>query len=200
MESICIVTNCKNEATYLKKQYCSKHYVKIKRYGSVKDIVCLLCNRQTSFRGKINRPDRKNNYLKSQRFFEDKTICLNCYKRILQEVIFYKLNEKCNCCGEVNRYFLQIDHINNDGYLERKLMRDQIKYYTNIINNINNFQLLCANCNFGKLMNKGVCPHKGIKKLFGKNKKSVNDAGEFSQEELSKIQNFAKSNLSKVFK
>ena len=201
MESICIVANCESKAAYLKKKYCGKHYTKIKRYGSVKDIVCYLCNRQTTFRGKINRPDRKDTYLKTQRFFEDKTICHNCYKRILQEVIFYKLNEKCNCCGENNRYFLQIDHINNDGFKDRKeRYKDQLKYYTNIINNINNFQLLCANCNFGKLMNKGVCPHKGIKKLFGKNKKGVNDTGEFSQKELSKIQNFAKLNFSKVFK
>lgn len=201
MTSICIANNCSNEGKYLKKKYCGKHYTKIKRYGSLLDIVCSLCNRQTTYRGKINRPERKNTYLKTQRFFSDKIICSNCYKRTLQEIIFFKLKESCNCCGENNRYFLQIDHIHNDGYKDRKVRyKDAFKYYTNIINNIENFQLLCANCNFGKLMNDGICPHKGIRKLFGKNKKSVNDTGQFTQIELNKIQNFAKTNLHKVFK
>ena len=63
--------------------------------------------------------------------------------------------------------FLVLDHINNDGAAHRKSMKNKsdgfgIQLYRWIIKN--NFppifQVLCANCNMGKEMNGGVCPHK----------------------------------------
>jgi len=70
---------------------------------------------------------------------------------------------KCSCCGEGEQIFLQVDHINDDGAEHRRTMKD---------GNINawlvregfppGFQLLCANCNWGKRM-LGACPHQGGK-------------------------------------
>jgi ribosomal protein L37E len=61
---------------------------------------------------------------------------------------------KCTCCGETNSKYLQIDHINNDGNVQRKaepnvrgsrLLKRYIKngYPTDL-------QVLCANCHFAK--------------------------------------------------
>ena len=130
------------------------------------------------------------------RFFKDKLFCTSCYKRLLQEIIFCKLSPKCNCCGETNRYFLQFDHINNDGYLDRKdkSITSAIVYYEKIIKNIQNFQILCANCNFGKLINEGVCPHKKIMRFPGRHKKSKDKTSSFTETEINSIRNFANQN------
>ena len=68
----------------------------------------------------------------------------------------------CVCCGEDDLRFLSLDHINNDGAHQRRRLKTGI----NIYNWIKargyppQFQVLCMNCNFGKHINKGVCPHK----------------------------------------
>lgn len=74
----------------------------------------------------------------------------------------------CACCGETEKLFLQIDHINNDGGQFRKRLRTNAKHtasgsltYKWLFDH--NFppgvQVLCSNCNHGKRMNGGVCPH-----------------------------------------
>lgn len=70
----------------------------------------------------------------------------------------------CACCGERNKKFLSLDHINNDGAAHRKKIgyRGGIGYYLDIVKNNfpPGFQILCYNCNMGKARNGGVCPHK----------------------------------------
>ena len=69
---------------------------------------------------------------------------------------------ECVCCGETNQRFLTFDHINNDGKEHRK----QKGVGTNLLvwitrNNFpKGFQTLCFNCNSGRSLNKGICPHK----------------------------------------
>lgn len=67
----------------------------------------------------------------------------------------------CKCCGERNVKFLQIDHVNNDGYLQRKEVGGGVRFYRWVISNgfPDSLQLLCANCNWGKRTNNGICPH-----------------------------------------
>jgi len=68
----------------------------------------------------------------------------------------------CNCCGESIHQFLTIDHINNDGNIHRKtLKRSGAATYRWLIKNNSpkGFQVLCFNCNLGKSINKGICPH-----------------------------------------
>ena len=45
--SKCIAPKCNREAKYFDKKYCQPHYLKIKRYGKLIDIVCEICNRPT---------------------------------------------------------------------------------------------------------------------------------------------------------
>lgn len=78
--------------------------------------------------------------------------------------VFDHYGHTCVCCGETEPTFLQLDHIYNDGYLERKNHNRNVgglAMYKNIINKgfPDTLQVLCANCNFGKHLNGGVCPH-----------------------------------------
>lgn len=71
---------------------------------------------------------------------------------------------KCECCGEDEPLFLTVDHINGGGkkhrqeiggggfYLHRWLIKNNFP---------EGFRILCFNCNCGRSLNKGVCPHHG---------------------------------------
>jgi len=70
---------------------------------------------------------------------------------------------KCACCGEREFIFLCLDHVNNDGYQERKsgifgqplLMKLKRENYPS------GFQVLCYNCNMAKAYAPNrLCPHK----------------------------------------
>lgn len=81
--------------------------------------------------------------------------------------VFSAYGGKCSCCGEPNHMFLSIDHIKNDGSKHRKEVKPEV-FYSWLENKgfpKDRFQLLCHNCNFGKRLNNGVCPHKteGVK-------------------------------------
>jgi hypothetical protein len=84
----------------------------------------------------------------------------------LKDVVFSHYGKVCNCCGETTPQFLTIDHVNNDGNKHRKKMKTAggVALYREIIANDfpDSFQILCMNCNFGKKINSGVCPHKDI--------------------------------------
>jgi 5-methylcytosine-specific restriction endonuclease McrA len=86
------------------------------------------------------------------------------YKRELREKVINKLGGKCAICGYAGPA-LQIDHINNNGYEERKKFYNNpiwnycgcgtyyYKLYKKILSNdIKDYQLLCANCNIEKEM------------------------------------------------
>lgn len=80
---------------------------------------------------------------------------------------------KCNCCGENERMFLSIDHINNDGAVERKSGKYNgggSAFYNWLRKNgfPQGYQVLCMNCQFGKHKNGGVCPHQTVRLLKGK--------------------------------
>ena len=78
--------------------------------------------------------------------------CLKVRKDVID-----KYGGICTCCGESNFAFLTIDHVNNDGSLERmpskswflKLRRESRR---------EDLQVLCWNCNMAKF-HFGVCPH-----------------------------------------
>lgn len=91
---------------------------------------------------------------------------------ILRKTRYYKIIERycngiveCACCGEKERKFLTLDHINGDGYIHRKEIKGTTTMYRWIVKNNYPpiFQVLCMNCNWGKAQNK-VCPHKIKKK------------------------------------
>lgn len=100
-----------------------------------------------------------------------RNICRDCYNRnerelraALKKRVFDHYGWRCVCCGEDNPTFLTMDHKNNDGYLDKfpcgtkKVGKD---LYHQVIKEgfPDRFQTLCHNCNFGKKVNGGVCPH-----------------------------------------
>lgn len=75
---------------------------------------------------------------------------------------FALLGGCCACCGESCFYFLNIDHVNNDGHKDRqgggtsdricgKILRGTAAEFE--------YQLLCWNCNLAKAHYGGTCPH-----------------------------------------
>jgi hypothetical protein len=73
---------------------------------------------------------------------------------------------KCVCCGETEPKFLTLDHIDNDGGKFRKEMlgkRTHAGYHTYrwLLKHgcPPTVQVMCMNCQHGKLMNNGICPH-----------------------------------------
>lgn len=70
------------------------------------------------------------------------------------KTLYEWMGNKCKCCGENDPMYFQIDHVNNDGHLDKKLgcFKVTIKRYQK---NPERFQLLCANCNIAKHLNGG---------------------------------------------
>jgi hypothetical protein len=69
----------------------------------------------------------------------------------------------CACCGEDNVDLLTIDHVNGGGKKHRKEIgvRAGYGFYSWLRNNNfpTGFQVLCFNCNDGRSVNGGICPH-----------------------------------------
>lgn len=69
----------------------------------------------------------------------------------------------CRCCGETKETMLEIDHVRNNGAEERKAdKKNNFKLYQRIRNgeaNLNDYQVLCCNCNRSKHKNSGFCQH-----------------------------------------
>lgn len=68
---------------------------------------------------------------------------------------------RCACCGESERLFLSIDHIDGNGRKMREIHGQTGMFYRWLkkCGYPPGFQILCINCNFGKHQNGGVCPH-----------------------------------------
>lgn len=86
------------------------------------------------------------------------------YRCKLRRQIFEAYGCKCACCGECEEKFLAIDHVNNDGAIERKQYGAGVGLLRKIIREKypDSYQLLCHNCNVGKHLNGGICPHKSL--------------------------------------
>lgn len=90
--------------------------------------------------------------------------------KALRVEIISEYGGRCTCCGENDINFLQIDHVNNDGAAHRKANSKSLAgfwmYHWIKKNNYpNTLQVLCANCNFSKKMNGGVCSHQKEKRI-----------------------------------
>lgn len=80
----------------------------------------------------------------------------------LRREVITAYGARCECCGETEPRFLQIDHPNDDGKEHRKTVRTTTHLYRWLKQRAfprDGFRLLCANCNLGRFLNGGVCPH-----------------------------------------
>jgi hypothetical protein len=110
-------------------------------------------NRETvnaKARQRARQPDRrhhKNEHLKASRIS-------------LREESWQIYGARCRCCGEDEKRFLTLHHINGGGASERKrrgaltVLRDAVKNP-----NKTKYEVLCFNCHLGAHANGGVCPH-----------------------------------------
>ena len=72
------------------------------------------------------------------------------YHRQKRQDIIKLLGGKCIKCG-YSGSALQIDHINSDGWKEKRNINSYVyKIYKKILNGSKDYQLLCANCNWEK--------------------------------------------------
>lgn len=88
--------------------------------------------------------------------------CLQCKRERAAEdraqtrdYLFEILGRECACCGEKERIFLDIDHVFNDGWKNRRPVA-----YTQVLKDPERYQILCRNCNWAKYL--GVCPHRRV--------------------------------------
>lgn len=63
------------------------------------------------------------------------------------------------------KHLLSLDHINNDGYKDKhpgggKKSGKELYLLVKRQGFPDTFQTLCMNCNWGKKLGKGICPHK----------------------------------------
>ena len=125
--------------------------------------LCIFCGK---FPPKENRNgcekclnDRSKNNIKYSKLHPDR---ITNYRNNIRNYVLNKYGGACVCCGEKQLLFLTIDHKNNDGYQDRinlsspmgrllKLKREPIR---------TDLQIACFNCNLGRELNNGICPHK----------------------------------------
>jgi hypothetical protein len=116
--------------------------------------------------------------------------CMDCCNKRINKAratyrkqVFDHYGWECKCCGEAEPAFLVIDHIHNDGYLDRmkygrkkKLISKDLYYKIIFVEKFpeNKYQPLCHNCNSAKWdgRNGRMCPHEAtriaISQLSGK--------------------------------
>lgn len=85
--------------------------------------------------------------------------------------VLQRYGGRCVCCGEVEPIFLSLDHIDGGGNEHRRQIGNNpdsrcgsssTQFYKWVEKNgyPDILQVLCHNCNMGKHLNGGVCPHK----------------------------------------
>lgn len=88
------------------------------------------------------------------------------YRIIRFKAISHYSNGKicCSCCGEDNFTFLTLDHPNNDGFIHRKKFGGSTAFLYWLQRNDFPIKLdvLCWNCNLGRQLNNGICPHQKL--------------------------------------
>lgn len=66
---------------------------------------------------------------------------------------------RCACCSETNPLFLTVDHINNDGHLEKQATPNLLYHIRKLNFPKDRYRIMCFNCNCGRARNGGICPH-----------------------------------------
>lgn len=77
-----------------------------------------------------------------------------------RDAILHAYGGACACCGESERAFLAIDHIDGGGHKQYKALGGGgFSSWVRKNNYPDTLRLLCHNCNFGRQQNGGICPH-----------------------------------------
>lgn len=123
---------------------------------------------------RLNRDEKDRNALRRQNpewVESERKRGREFWRKLRHEAIMAYGGYRCACCGETEPMFLSIDHVFNDGASHRRAIAGHTENngkgasgHTMVWLKRHNypagFQVLCMNCNFGKAINGGVCPHK----------------------------------------
>lgn len=140
-----------------------------KRFADMKEYQRVYMNERNAKRKLENLCCFCNNYADRTRF----SYCEQCRKRAalkarerrtdLKQTVMSHYGGACVCCGIRHITFLCIDHIYDNGASQRKALNNKgsAHFYSWIIRNNypKDLQILCYNCNMGKQLNGGICPH-----------------------------------------
>ncbi len=128
--------------------------------------ICRICNTKLDSNNWCGQSN--NNYIcktcisNKNKEFQQKTK-YNIIKNLQSKKdLLEAYGNKCNCCGCDIWQFLTLDHVNNDGNIERaNIIGSQYDNIKRAGYPKDKYQLLCMNCNYSKGHN-GFCPHKLI--------------------------------------
>lgn len=126
--------------------------------------VCKACNLSLGNDWRKKNPDRSRAYAKKyyrQNPGYSLNWCRQNRKKIRAEMLL-SYGGKCNQCGTDNPIVLDIDHVNNDGAVDRKNGLWGWRLYRWLRKNgypKDRFQLLCRNCNWIKERTRKCLPH-----------------------------------------
>ncbi len=134
--------------------------------------LCIYCGVNLPYKNKKGCKDcLSKKAKKTSEFSKNNRGKINQYNLRLKHEVIEKYGNKCNCCNESQIHFLTIDHKNNDGNIERKSIKNYntLSFYLKLKreNLRSDIQILCFNCNLGKSINGGVCPHIEVIKKLG---------------------------------
>ena len=102
---------------------------------------------------------QNKDYIKKQKEYRGVNSEKLRLQRIELRVIALKnYGDKCACCGEEDRAFLSIDHIDGGGSKHRREIKHSIYSWLKQNKYPKGFQVLCHNCNQAKGFY-GKCPH-----------------------------------------
>lgn len=130
-----------------RKEYAAKHHKK-----TVDDGKCSACHNRPALPGLVS--------------------CEDCRRKQREESAALKIRvlshygSVCVCCGEGILAFLTLDHINGDGQYQRNIIGEGSNFYRWLEKNgfpQGDLQVLCFNCNCGRQVNGGICPHQETK-------------------------------------
>jgi hypothetical protein len=83
--------------------------------------------------------------------------------RLKHEAILAYGGYRCACpgCTETDPMFLTIDHVNDDGHVQRRQGLTGLTLFRWLQKNNYppGYRVLCFNCNLGRYRNGGICPH-----------------------------------------
>lgn len=126
---------------------------------------CRKCLSQKEKDRRKNNPDA----------YEKRKAAARRSNRKLKEEVINHYGGQCECCGETDSRFLTIDHITGSGRKDREKIKKGMKsggsYFYRWVRDSgypDNLRVMCFNCNCGRMVNGGICPHKdnyqGLKK------------------------------------
>ncbi|MDE1828632.1 MAG: hypothetical protein KGH65_05730 [Candidatus Micrarchaeota archaeon] len=154
---ICTIQGCNNK--HVGRGYCNKHYWRFRKYGDPNKTLI-----------EVN-PPQTCTIEGCMRKYTANGMCHYHYLQIYHEnnrrivISHYSGGTmKCSCCGESIYKFLTVNHDKNDGYKHKRGKRrytghDLIEWL--IRHNFpDGFSIQCFNCNCGRAINGGICPHK----------------------------------------